>query len=181
MGAGQAAGSSGGGARTGFNMGNPGAPGAPRNPAAGGYPSKQGVNPMSGMLGSAMQGGPGRPAGRPGMQGIAGAMSGAPQGMMNKMQGMQGMQGIAGAQQQGMQNMMQGMQGMQKGYQDQMLNQQAIDANGEDAVTAYYQKLMDSPGYQGGPPPPQNRGMGGLPGSAAAQQGGRASGKGNPR
>ena len=39
--------------------------------------------------------------------------------------------------------------------QAQMLNQQAIDANGEDAVNDYYQKLMSSPGYQGGPPPAQ--------------------------
>lgn len=120
MGAGNAnaAGTSGGGARTGFNTGMQGAPGMPRNVAAGGYPSKQGVGAMSGMLGAG-------PA-----MGAAG----------NALAGMRGMRG--------MQNAMQNQQA-------QMLNQQAIAANGEPAVTDFYNKLMASPGYQGGPAPMQ--------------------------
>ena len=120
MGAGNAnaAGTSGGGARTGFNTGMQGAPGMPRNVAAGGYPSKQGVGAMSGMLGAG-------PA-----MGAAG----------NALAGMRGMRG--------MQNAMQNQQA-------QMLNQQAIAAIGEPAVTDFYNKLMASPGYQGGPAPMQ--------------------------
>lgn len=42
-----------------------------------------------------------------------------------------------------------------RGMQDQMLNQQAIAANGEPAVTDFFNQLMASPDYQGGPPPQQ--------------------------
>ncbi|MDG2336878.1 MAG: hypothetical protein P8N94_02670 [Gammaproteobacteria bacterium] len=44
-----------------------------------------------------------------------------------------------------------------RGMQDQMLNQQAIAANGEPAVTDFFNQLMASPDYQGGPPPQQQR------------------------
>ena len=42
-----------------------------------------------------------------------------------------------------------------RGMQDQMLNQQAIAANGEPAVTDFFNQLMASPDYQGGPPQQQ--------------------------
>jgi hypothetical protein len=117
MGAGNAnaAGTSGGGARTGFNTGMQGAPGMPRNVAAGGYPSKQGVGAMSGMLGAG-----------PAMGAAGNALAG-----------------------------MRGMQNAMQNQQAQMLNQQAIAAHGEPAVTNFYNKLMASPGYQGGPAPMQ--------------------------
>ena len=191
MGAGNAnaAGTSGGGARTGFNTGMQGAPGMPRNVAAGGYPSKQGVGAMSGMLGAgpAMGAAGNALAGMQGMQGRQG-MQGM-RGMQDMLAGMRGMHGMQGRGRQGMQNPMaqygramaqygraaqhtmpdgsvmpgathgqQGMQGMQNAMQNQqaqMLNQQAIAANGEPAVTDFYNKLMASPGYQGGPAPMQ--------------------------
>jgi len=164
MGAGNAnaAGTSGGGARTGFNTGMQGAPGMPRNVAAGGYPSKQGVGAMSGMLGAgpAMGAAGNALAGMRGMQGM--------QGMQNAMQKQNAYMGAAGNALAGMRGM-QGMQGMSEAaenqfrrensiprhYQGQMLNQQAIAAHGEPAVTDFYNKLMASPGYQGGPAPMQ--------------------------
>ena len=177
MGAGNAnaAGTSGGGARTGFNTGMQGAPGMPRNVAAGGYPSKQGVGAMSGMLGAgpAMGAAGNALAGMRGMQGMQGmqnpmqkqnAYMGAAGNALAGMRGMQGMQNpmaqYAGAAQKMMRGVqgMQGMQGMQNAMQNQqaqMLNQQAIAANGEPAVTDFYNKLMASPGYQGGPAPMQ--------------------------
>ncbi len=139
MGAGNAnaAGTSGGGARTGFNTGMQGAPGAPRNVAAGGYPSRQGVGAMSGMLGA----GPAIGAAGNALRGMRGFMPNSP-GMNT---------GAAG-------NALAGMRGMQNAMQNQqaqMLNQQAIAAHGEPAVTDFYNKLMASPGYQGGPAPMQ--------------------------
>ncbi len=134
MGAGNAnaAGTSGGGARTGFNTGMQGAPGMPRNVAAGGYPSKQGVGAMSGMLG-------------------AGPAMGAAGNALAGMRGMQGMQGMSEA----AENQFRRENSIPRHYQGQMLNQQAIAAHGEPAVTDFYNKLMASPGYQGGPAPMQ--------------------------
>ena len=125
MGAGNpSAGQSGGGRRTGFGQNQPGAPGFPRNVAAGGYPSQQGQQgaPWGGV--QQPRGGMGAPMG--GVQQPRGGIAGVARSMSQGLGGPRPTQRVPPRVQ----------------YRANRVNQDAIAQHGQPAVQDFYRQVQ---------------------------------------